>query len=324
MAADGLVDAGRQGFHFGPRLVRHQVEAERVDAILGRPQQDRIAHQLCHHPVFGGGVFAAGGTFDRALGVKAVVITRHGPIEHGLVLLPGGAGVVVDHVHAHAQAVAVQGLHHLPELADACGAITRIRGEAALGRIEMQRVVAPVETIGRRNRHHCRLLRFTRGAVIGYGGCLAADLRHAGQVEYRQQVHVGHAGLGQRLQMPATLRIRQCEGAVLAAHRFGHGQIIDRKIADMQFVYHHVGLRQAGMRRARLIPAVWLERRRIGIGDIASLRVGVQADRIRIGHAIAYQADTRYHHVHQILVVLAGQVARHRVSPDAGAGIGLH
>ena len=54
--------------------------------------------------------------------------------------------MVADHVHHRGQAVTGQGLHHLAELDDALLAFG-IAGVAALGRGEVEGVVAPVEVI---------------------------------------------------------------------------------------------------------------------------------------------------------------------------------
>src|SRR5690606_19804204 len=95
----------------------------------------RVDHELLHHGVFGGGVVAAGGALDRAVGVVAVVVARHHPVEHRMRVLAGGAGVVVDHVLAHPQPGRVQGHHHAAELADARRAVGGVAGVAALGHV---------------------------------------------------------------------------------------------------------------------------------------------------------------------------------------------
>ena len=112
VAPGGSVDGGLQAFHGRARLVAHQVEAERVDAVVACPDDRRVDHQLGHHGVLGRGVGAAGRALDRAVGVEAVVVARHDAVEHRLGMLAGGGRVVVDHVHADAQPEAVQRLHH--------------------------------------------------------------------------------------------------------------------------------------------------------------------------------------------------------------------
>ena len=97
--------------------------------------------------MFAGGVLAAGRGFHRAgRRVAAVVVAGYDLVQDGLVGQAGSVGVVVDHVHHGNEAIAGQGLHHLAELDDALHAFG-IAGVAALGRGEVERVVAPVEVI---------------------------------------------------------------------------------------------------------------------------------------------------------------------------------
>src|SRR5690606_33805249 len=110
------------------------------------------------HRVFGGGVAAAGAGLHRAAGVEPVVVAGDDAVQHRTAVLAGGEGVVVDHVHAHAQAQGVQGHDHGPELADAHGAVGRVGGVAALRGVEVKRVVAPVEAVTRGFGHHRGLL----------------------------------------------------------------------------------------------------------------------------------------------------------------------
>ena len=114
-----------------------------------RPQHDGIDHELFHHGVFGGGVRAAALAEHAAVAVEPVVVAGHELVEDGVRILAGGVGVVVDHVHHHAQAALVQRLHHLAELEDALRAVG-IDGVAALGHVVVQRVVAPVEAVADR------------------------------------------------------------------------------------------------------------------------------------------------------------------------------
>ena len=53
---------------------------------------------------------------------EPLVVAGHDLVEHGLRCLPGGGGVVVDHVHHHAQPVGVQRGDHLAEL-ERCGPV---------------------------------------------------------------------------------------------------------------------------------------------------------------------------------------------------------
>ena len=127
-AAGSGVDGTLQPLHRRPRLVPHDVEAEAADAVVARPDDDRVGHQLLHHPVLGGRVVAAGGGLHRAAGVQPVVVPGHDAVQHRLGVLARGRRVVVDDVHAHAQAGAVQRLHHRAELGDAAQRVAGVGG----------------------------------------------------------------------------------------------------------------------------------------------------------------------------------------------------
>jgi hypothetical protein len=233
-----------QPLHRGARLVAHEVEAEAVDAVVAHPDHGAVDHQPLHHAVLGGGVVAAGAGGDAAFGVEPVVVAGHQAVEHALRVLAAGTGVVVDLVHANAQPGGVERQHHGAELAQAHRAVVGIGGVAALGGVEVQRVVAPVEAVAGGLRHHALLLlgavgrqRRQRGAV-GRG---AAALGHGGQVEGGQQVDVGHAGGGQPLQVRHAVAAGVREAEVGAAVRGGHGGVADGEVAHVQLVHHHVG-----------------------------------------------------------------------------------
>ena len=154
----GLVDGLLQRLHGFARLMAHQVESKSIDRMVTHPQNRRIDHQLAHHPMLGGGVVATGGALHLPPQVQPVVVAGHDAVEHRTRILARGRHVVVDHVHPHTQAQAMQGHHHLAQLPDTDCGIARVRGEAALGRIEVPGVVAPVVTILRRRGLHRRLL----------------------------------------------------------------------------------------------------------------------------------------------------------------------
>ena len=175
-----------------------------------RPQHDRVDHELFHHGVFGGRVGAAALAEHDAVAVEPVVIAGHELVENGVRVLARRVGVVVDHVHDHAQAALVERLHHLAEFENARGAVG-IGRVAALGHVVVQRVVAPVEGIAVRRRRDQRLLlggigwqgrervergRLPRGLVFVGGG----------EVERRQQVHVRDAGQSQGRQVLHAIR----------------------------------------------------------------------------------------------------------------------
>ena len=192
-ATRGRIHATPQGFHHRTRLVAHQVETEGIDLVVGGPQFDRVGHQLAHHQVFGGRVRATGRTFHYPAAVESLVIPRHDAIQHRRLRLSRRGGVVVDHIHAHAQASTMQCHHHAAEFTDARCAIFRIAGIAAFGRIEVIRVIAPVEAVLRRHSHHCRLLLQAVRWRIRHLWRHAASFGHGSEIEYRQQMHIGQA-----------------------------------------------------------------------------------------------------------------------------------
>ena len=124
----------------------HQVEAETVHFVGRGSGQHRIDHQFAHHGVLGGGVRAVCAVGHAAVGVQAVVVARHYPVEHRFFALPAGVGVIVNHVDYHPQAGLVEGLHHLAELQNECRAFG-VGGVAALGDGVMEWVVIPVEAV---------------------------------------------------------------------------------------------------------------------------------------------------------------------------------
>ncbi len=123
----------------------------------------RVEQQLAHHPVLGRGVLAAGRRLDRAGGrVEALVVAGDDAIEDRIRVLAGRRRVVVDDVHHHAQAGAVDALDHRAVLARPRAAV-RLARVGALGPRVVQRVVAPVEAVRARDRRHARLLLLRRG-----------------------------------------------------------------------------------------------------------------------------------------------------------------
>ena len=303
--------------HLRARLVTHQVEAERVDAIVPRPHRNRIAHQPRHHPVLGRGVVAAGRGLHLAVRIQPLVVAGHDPVQHRARRLPGRGGVVVDHVHAHAQAGRMQCLDHCAEFADTHGAIRRIAGVAAFRRVEVERVIAPVEAVVRGDGHRRRLLVVAVRRSLRDHGCDATRLRDRGDVEHRQQVDVGDARFAQGAQVAHAVAVGIGEGEVLAAMRDGHGGIVHREIAHVQFVECHVGVRRQRGWSRRIVPADRLQCGIIEIGDVAARRIGGEAGRVRIGDAIADDAGAGHEDVDQIGVIAATQVVRQEAHPCA-------
>ena len=308
---------GLDAQHLGQRLVAHQVEAERVDAVLAGPQPHRVAHQPGHHAVLGGRIGAAGGVGHLTVGQQPVVVAGHDAVQHRLRRLAGGRQVVVDHVHAHPQAGRVQRHHHLPQFAHTDRAVGGAAGVAAFRRIEVQRVVAPVETVAGRAGHHCRLL----GQAVGRGGRqtgrAAALLGHAGDVEHGQQVHVAQAGLGQCAQMAHAVAVGLGEGQVLAALGRRHAGVADREVAHLQLVDRHLGHAAQRGRPGCVGPAGGQGCGVVERADPGPLRVQAQADGVGVGHTLAHQALAGHQHVDQVAVAAATQVGRRAAVPDA-------
>ena len=141
------VEHGAHVVHVAQHVMPHQVEAEAIDFVLGRPRAQRIEHQLFHHAMLGRGVRAAGAGFDAPFVVKALIVAGDDPIQHRIGVLPAGVGVVVDHIHDHAQPALVERLHHLAEFEDALRAVG-VGAVAAFRRGVVQRIVAPVIGVG--------------------------------------------------------------------------------------------------------------------------------------------------------------------------------
>ncbi len=132
--------------HVGDHVVAHQVEAKPIHLVRRGPGSERVEHQLFHHGVLARRILAAGARLYLARGVQPVVVAWNDPIQHRLRALAAGVGVVVHHVHHHAQPGLAQSHDHFPKLPDACRAVG-VGGIASLRRGEMVRVVAPVESV---------------------------------------------------------------------------------------------------------------------------------------------------------------------------------
>ena len=211
-----LVERRTDAVHRDHVVQAHQVEAEAVDMVLLRPVGDGVDHVFAEHFVLGGGVVrAARAVGEGAVGVHAVVVVGHRVLEPRV----GGIGVVVDHVHNHADARVVKRLDHLLAFADAHRAVGGIGGIGALGHVVVDGVVAPVvllhdvlalvnraEVIHRHDLHildaelfevvdaggRAVLQAVDRGAALGEGEELAAVLfAHAAALGGREVRH-GH------------------------------------------------------------------------------------------------------------------------------------
>ena len=323
LAPGGAVHARLQLLHHRTRLVAHEVEAETGDLVFLGPEHGRVDHQLAHHQVLGGRVVAAAAVGHGAAGVQALVVAGHHAVEHALGVLAAGGRVVVDHVHAHAQAGRVQAHHHLAELDDASGAVGRVAGVAALGGVEVPRVIAPVEAVGSGAGGHRCLLGFS---VRGTAGCRrgAARLGHAGDVEHRQQVHVGNPRIGDGLEVLHAVAAGFAEGQVLAAVGGADRAVAGAEIAHVQLVDHHVGCGLHPGRHAAGVPARGLQRRSGEVGDVAACAVGGEAHAVGVGDEVAHQSRAAHEHFHGVAVVPAGEVAGALRSPHAGGGVHAH
>ena len=294
-----------------------------------RPQHDRVDHELFHHRVFGGRVGAAALAEHDAVAVEPVVVAGHELVENGVRVLAGRVGVVVDHVHDHAQAALVQRLHHLAEFEDACGAIG-IGGVAALGHVVVQRVVAPVECVAIRRRRDQRLLlggiRRQRGERVERGRLpRGLVLVGGGEVERRQQVHVRDARQSQGRQVLHAIRALLRERRVGAALVRRNGGVGGAEVTHVQFVQHDVfGRGEIGL--VQLVPAARLQLGVFERHDLAARAVARQRDRVGIGDDVGLDPVGGAHEdlglVQVVLAVDAGR--RCGEAPDAARGIERH
>ena len=214
-----LVEGRPHREHVVLRVVAHEVEAEPVDAVVARPGDDGVDHELLGELVLGRDVLAAGRGLDIAHRVQAVVVAGNDAVEHRLLPLAGLGGVVEHLVEHDLEAGRVQRADHLAELSDACPTVGvhRVR---ALGGREVIRVVPPVETVEVADRADARLLlvrrRPERLKVARGLGLLRTHLFDRGDVEGGQQMHGRDAGLGKLTQLLRARRVPR-EGAVRAA-----------------------------------------------------------------------------------------------------------
>ena len=174
--------------------------------------------------------------------------------------------MVVDHVHDHAQAVLVQGLHHFTKLKDALRAFGRVGAVAAFGCTVVIGVIAPVKAVGGAGGAHAGLLLVGVTGVahgIGGNGARYAAFGHGGDVEGGQEVDVGQAGLLELKQVAHAVGEGGVgvgaaavvgEGAVGAAVVCGNAAVVDAEVADVHFVDDNVfGRGQGGLGQA--VPA---------------------------------------------------------------------
>ena len=136
------------------------------------------------------------------------------------------------------------------------------------------------------------------------------DVGDAGLAERPQVAHAGAFGVGER--------------EVLAAIHLRHAGVADREIAHVQFVDRHVGVRRQRGRTHGAFPPGRLQGCVVEVCDVTARRIRGEADRIRIGHPVADDADAGHEHIDQVGVVTATQVSRQPLQPDAGAVVARH
>ena len=308
------------GEHVLGAVVAHQVEAEAVHPVVAGPGHGGVHHDLLAHGVLGGDVRAAGGGLHRALEAQAVVVAGHHPVQHGGLRLAVRGGVVVHLVEHHLQAHLVQLAHHGAELARALAAHLMPVGRiGALGGHVVQRVVAPVVGILVGDRGHRRLLRLGRRARIGRDVRLDLErsvLLDGGDVEGGQQMHGGHARLGELSQACRAGRVGVAEGGVGAAQLLGQGLITGGEVPHVQLVDGLVG-ELVHRRGGGLGPDLGCPARIVEVQQHRVLRVQGQAHRVRVGDRVGDDlAEGGHEDLHRVGVRLVG--------PAGLAGRGPH
>ena len=209
---------------------RGKVEAEAVDVHLLDPVAQRIHDHLQRHVVAGvDAVAGAGvvGVVGRILAAEVVVglVVQPAPRQRGAALVAFGR-VVVHHVQDHLDAVAVQLLHHLPELVDrilACKAPVR--------REEGQRVVAPVVA-----QPHLDQRAFADGFLHGqqFHG------RHAEALQVGDGGRTGHAFIGAaQLGRHVGVRLGEALDVRLVDDAFAHRDV--RAVVALPVELVHAG-----------------------------------------------------------------------------------
>ena len=168
--------------------------------VFLRPEHHRIHNVLAHHGPFAGKVTAAARAVGEfALGGAPVPVAGNGAFQPGI----RKKGVVVHHIHHHAQTGFVQRLHHGPALPHPHRAVEGVGGVAAFRHIVVQRVISP---------------------VIAAGG----GLPDGGVIKHRHQLDVADAQPFQIIQtggvdaIAVQRGVRQCEGPELSPQAFGH------------------------------------------------------------------------------------------------------
>ena len=231
---------------------RGQIEAETVDVHLLDPVAQRIHDHLQRHVVAGvDAVAGAGvvGVVGRILAAEVVVglVVQSAPRQRGAPLVAFGR-VVVHHVQDHLDAVAVQLLHHVPELVERI-----LARKASVGGKEGQRVVAPVVA-----QSHLDQRAFADGFLHGqqFHG------RHAQTLQVGDGGRTGHAFIG---------------AAQLGRHvGVGLGEALDVRFVDDGFAHRDV-------RAAVALPVELVHAGDHGLGHVGGVVVHLGVGTVQMG-----------------------------------------
>ena len=213
---------------------------------------------------------------------------------------------------------------HRSELRDARTAV-RVHCVRALGREEVERVVAPVEAVGVADAVDARLLlgrcRPERRQVARRHGLRGAVLLDRRDVERRQQVHGVDPGVRELGELRHAGAFGVGERLVRTALILGNGLVGDREVADVQLVDRAVD-RLVDHRRFRLLPRLRLVRLVAQVDRDRALGVQRQRDRVgvRDGVRLDRSGGRRVDDdLPEVLVTLEVALARDR--PGSGCGI---
>src|ERR1700722_13038229 len=77
----------------------HQIKTESIDAIVLRPNFQRIEHELEKHAMLESGTRATGAGIIVSIPVEPVVVSRDHLIEDGEQILARCSGMIVNHIH---------------------------------------------------------------------------------------------------------------------------------------------------------------------------------------------------------------------------------
>ena len=120
----------------------HQVKTETIDVELACPIAHRLHHKAAHHLVIGSRLIAATRTVgERTVFVHTVEILRNHATERTAVRI---VGVVVHHIHHHADTRFMQRLNHRFRFANTAGGIIRIGRITSVRYVIVHRVITPV------------------------------------------------------------------------------------------------------------------------------------------------------------------------------------